>query len=40
MTTYEDGTITNDSTTEFLSNHMKEPHLHIERVMTVHPRED
>jgi len=34
----EDGTVTNDSTTEFLGNFMKELHLFIERVLTVHPR--
>jgi chromate reductase len=36
----EDGKITNDSTAEFLGNYMKELHLHVERVLTVHPRED
>ncbi len=35
----EDGTVTNDSTTEFLSNYMKELHLFVERVQAVHPRE-
>ena len=34
----EDGTVTNDSTAEFLSNYMKELHLFVERVLTVHPR--
>jgi len=34
----EDGTVSNDSTAEFLRNYMKELHLHIERVLTVHPR--
>ncbi|MGB3461343.1 MAG: NADPH-dependent FMN reductase [Rhodanobacter lindaniclasticus] len=34
----EDGTVTNESTAEFLGNYMKELHLHIERVLTVHPR--
>lgn len=36
----EDGTVSNDSTAEFLSNYMKELHLHVERVLTVLPRED
>jgi chromate reductase len=36
----EDGTVHNDSTAEFLSNYMKELHLFIERVLTVHPRDD
>jgi chromate reductase len=35
----EDGTVNNDSTTEFLGNYMKELHLFVERVLTVHPRE-
>ena len=35
----EDGTVTNDSTAEFLRNYMKELHLFVERVQTVHPRE-
>jgi len=35
----EDGTVTNDSTAEFLTNYMKELHLFVERVLTVHPRE-
>ena len=35
----EDGTVSNDSTAEFLSNYMKELHLHVERVLTVLPRE-
>jgi chromate reductase len=35
-----DGTVTNDSTAEFLTNYMKELHLFVERVLTVHPRED
>jgi chromate reductase len=34
-----DGSITNDSTAEFLANYMKELHLHVERVLTVLPRE-
>lgn len=34
----EDGTVTNESTAEFLTSYMKELHLHIERVLTVHPR--
>ncbi|WP_395120689.1 NADPH-dependent FMN reductase [Rhodanobacter sp. FW102-FHT14D06] len=34
----EDGAVTNESTAEFLGNYMKELHLHIERVLTVHPR--
>jgi len=34
----EDGAVTNDSTAEFLSNYMKELHLFVERVLTVHPR--
>ena len=33
-----DGTVSNDSTAEFLGNFLKELHLHIERVLTVHPR--
>ncbi|ODS57794.1 MAG: ACP phosphodiesterase [Acidobacteria bacterium SCN 69-37] len=36
----EDGTVSEDTTTEFLSNYMKELHLFIERVLTVHPREN
>ena len=35
----EDGTVSDDSTAEFLSNYLKELHLFIERVLTVHPRE-
>jgi chromate reductase len=35
----EDGTVNNDSTTEFLGNYMKDLHLFVERVLTVHPRE-
>lgn len=35
-----DGSISDDSTTEFLGNYMKELHLFIERVLTVLPRED
>jgi len=34
-----DGTVNNDSTAEFLGNFLKELHLHIERVLTVHPRQ-
>ncbi len=34
----DDGTVTDDSTTEFLSNYMKELQGFIERVLTVHPR--
>jgi chromate reductase len=34
----EDGTVTNDSTTEFLGSYLNELHLFIERVLTVHPR--
>ncbi len=36
----EDGTVTNSSTAEFLTSYMKELHLFVERVLTVHPRED
>ncbi|MEY2116815.1 MULTISPECIES: NADPH-dependent FMN reductase [Rhodanobacter] len=36
----EDGTVSDESTTEFLSNYMKELHIFIERVLTVLPRED
>lgn len=35
----EDGAITNESTAKFLDSYMKELHLHIERVLSVHPRE-
>ena len=35
----EDGTVSDESTAEFLSNYMKELHLFIERVLTVLPRE-
>jgi len=34
----EEGTVSDDATAEFLSNYLKELHLHIERVLTVHPR--
>lgn len=34
----EDGAITSESTAEFLTSYMKELHLHIERVLSVHPR--
>lgn len=36
----EDGTVSNDSTAEFLSNYMRELHLFVERVLTVLPRKD
>lgn len=36
----EDGSVTNDSTAEFLTKYMRELHLFIERVLTVLPRED
>jgi chromate reductase, NAD(P)H dehydrogenase (quinone) len=35
----EDGTVTDESTAEFLANYMKELHVFIERVLTVLPRE-
>lgn len=35
----EDGTVSDESTTEFLSNYLTELHLFIERVLTVLPRE-
>jgi chromate reductase len=35
----EDGTVTDDSTAEFLGKYMQELHLFIERVLTVLPRE-
>jgi chromate reductase, NAD(P)H dehydrogenase (quinone) len=35
----EDGTVTNESTAEFLTNYMKELHVFIERVLAVLPRE-
>jgi chromate reductase len=35
-----DGAITNEFTAGFLGNYMKELHLHIERVLTVHPHGD
>ena len=35
----DDGTVSNDSTAQFLSKYLKELHLFIERVLTVLPRE-
>jgi chromate reductase len=35
----DDGTVSDESTIEFLDNYMKELHLFIERVLTVLPRE-
>jgi chromate reductase len=36
----EDGTVTNDSTEEFLRKYMNELHLFVQRVLTVLPRDD